>query len=207
MRHRRAGPGRINAKLGRPKIDWRNDKDRRAVAYLEMTLRTSKGGRFPTGRYASKLAACAKEGVLGTVRVISGASPKQLAPTGKRNSPVRPSLKNGYRELELFHVSRRQGGAALENCALRLRRKHRTWSEDPTARAWMRKMAQAWAAATYPHAVRRELNREPTAICQAAAQAANETKFFEEILLPHLQAQERDEANRLSCQSISFDIF
>jgi hypothetical protein len=75
------------------------------------------------------------------------------------------------------------------------------------ARAWIRKMAQAWAAATYPHAVRRELNQEPTAICQAAAQAANEAEFLAEILLPHLQAQERDEANRLSCQSISFDLF
>jgi hypothetical protein len=190
MRHRTARPGRINANRGRPQIDWRSDEDRHAVAYLEMTLGTRKGGRFPSVRYASKLAACVKEGVLGTVRVISGASPQQLAPSGKRNSPVRPSLKNGYRELELFHVSRRQGGAALENCSLRLRRKHRTWSTDPMARAWMRKMALAWVAATYPHAFRRKFNREPTAICQAAARAANEAEFFEKILLPHLQAQE-----------------
>jgi len=152
-------------------------------------------------------AACAKEGALGTEQMFSGAPPQKLAPTGKRNSPVSPSLKGGYRELELFHVSRRQGGAALENCALRLRRKHRTWSKNSMARLWLRKMAQAWAAATYPHAVRRELNQEPTAICQAAAQAANETEFFEKKLLHHLQAQERDEENRLHCQSVSVHIF
>jgi hypothetical protein len=207
MKHRKARSGRINAKLGRPKIPWRNDEDRHAVAYLEMTLRTSKHGRPPSIRKAAMLAACAKEGVLGMERMISGAPPQKLAHTGKRNSPVHPSLKGGYRELELFHVSRRQGGVALENCARRLRRKHRTWSKNPMARAWRHKMAQAWTAATYPHTVRRKLNQEPTATCQAAAQAANETEFFEKILLPCLQAQERSEANRLHCQSVSFDIF
>jgi len=207
MRHPTARPRRINAKLGRPKIAWRNDEDRHAVAYLEMTLRMSKRGRFPSVRTAAMFAACAKEGVLTTERTISEAPPQQLAPTGKRNSPVHPSLKGGYRELELSHVSLRQRGAALENCALRLRRKHRTWSKDSEARAWIHKVAQAWAAATYPHAVRRELNQEPTAICRAATQAANETEFFETILLPHLHAQETDEVNRLHCQSVSVHIF
>jgi len=207
MRHRTIRPRRINTKLGRPKAASQNDEDRHAVAYLEMTLRTSKGSRFPSVRKAAILAACAKEGVLGTEQMFAGAPPQQLAPTGKRNSPVSPSLKGGYRELELFHVHRRQGGTALENCALRLRRKHRTLSRTPTASVWLRKMAQAWAAATYPQAVRRELNQEPTAICQAAAQAANETEFFEKVLLTHLRAQEKSEANRLHCQSVSVHIF
>ena len=115
---------------GRPKIAWRNDEDRHAVAYLEMTLRTSKRGLFPSVRRAATLAACVKEGDLRMERNIPGAPPQQLAPSGRRNSPVQPSLKGGYRELELSHVSRRQGGVALENCALRLRRKHRTWSKN-----------------------------------------------------------------------------
>jgi hypothetical protein len=75
------------------------------------------------------------------------------------------------------------------------------------ARDWMHNMAQAWAAAAYPHAVRRELNQEPTAICQTAAQAANEMEFFETKLLSHLHAQETDEVNRLHCQSVSIHIF
>ena len=206
MRYRTARPRRINAKLGRPKIDWRNDEDRHAVAYLEMTFRTSKRGRFPSIRKAAMFAACVKEGDLRKERMVSGPPPQKLAPTGKRNSPVHPSLKSGYRELELSHVSRRQG-ALLANCALRLRRKHRTWSKNSVASAWLHNMAQAWAAATYPHAVRRELNQEPTAICRAAAQAANEMEFFERKLLPHLDAQEKSEANRLHCQSVSVHIF
>jgi len=199
MTHRTAR----NAKRGRPTIDWRNDEDRHAVAYLEMTRRTSKRGRFPSLRKAAMGAAWVKEARLGMERTFSGPPPQQLAPTGKRNSPVHPSLKGGYRELDLFHVSRPQGGVALENCALRLRRKHRTWSKNPMASAWMHKMAPAWAAATYPHAVRRELNQEPTAICRAAAQAANETEFFETKLLPHLNDQEKSEENRLHCQFVS----
>ena len=206
MRHL-VRPERINTKLGRPKAAWQNDEDRHAVAYLEMTLQTSKRCCLPSVRKAAMLAACAKEGVLRMERMFSGAPPQQLAPTGKRNSPVSPSLKGGYRELELSHVSRGQGGAALENCALRLRRKHRTWSKNSMASVWLRKMAQAWAAATYPHAVRRELNQEPTAICQAEARAANETEFFEKILIPYLQAQEKSEVNRLHCQSVSVHIF
>ena len=207
MRHRTVRPGRVNTKLGRPKAAWQNDEDRHAVAYVEMMLQTSKEGRLPSVRQAAMFAACAKEGVLGMERTISGAPPQKLAPTGKRNSPVSPSLKGGYRELELFHISRRHGGAALENCALRLRRKHQTWSKNSMASVWLRKMAQAWAAATYPHAVRREFNQEPTAICLAAAQAANETEFFEKIFVPHLRAQEKSEANRLHCQSVSVHIF
>jgi hypothetical protein len=74
-------------------------------------------------------------------------------------------------------------------------------------RVWLREMAQAWAAASYPHAVRRELKQEPTAICQAAAQAANETEFFEKVLLPHLRAQQKSEENRLCCQSVRVHIF
>src|SRR5215831_6203856 len=206
MRHPTARPRRINAKRGRPKIDWRNDEDRHAVAYLEMTFRTSKRGRFPSIRKAAMFAACVKEGALRKERMVSGPPPQQLAPTGKRNSPVHPSLKSGYRELELSHVSRRQG-ALLANCALRLRRKHRTWSKNSVASAWLHNMAQAWAAATYPHAVRRELNQEPTAICRAAAQDANEMEFFETILLPHLHAQETDEVNRLHCQFVNVHIF
>jgi hypothetical protein len=196
-----ARPGRVNAKRGRPKIAWHNDEDRHAVAYLEMTVGTSKRGRFPSVRNAAMRAASLKEGILNTVRMVSGAPPQQLAPTGRRNSPVHPALKDGYRELDISHVDRRQG--ALANCALRLRRKHRTWSKNSAEGARMHKMAQAWAAATYPHAVRRQLNQEPTAICQAAAQAAGETEFFEKVLLPNLQAQERDEENRLHCQSVS----
>jgi hypothetical protein len=207
MRHRTVRPERLNTKLGRPKAAWQNDEDRHAVAYLEMTLRTSKGSRFPSVRKAAMFAACAKEGVLVTEQMFPGAPSQQRAPTGKRNAPVSPSLKGGYRELELFHVSRRQGGAALENCALRLRRKHRAWSKDSMARVWLRKMAQAWAAASYPHAVRRKLNQEPTAICQAAGQAATETEFIEKILVPHLRAQEKSEENRLHCQCISVHIF
>ena len=198
MRHRTVRPGRINTKLGRPKAAWQNDEDRHAVAYLEMTLRTSKGSRFPSVRKAAILAACAKEGVLGTEQMISGAPPQKLATTGKRNSPVSPSLKGGYRELGSFHVSRRQGGAALENSALRLRRKHRTWSKNSMARVWLRKMAQAGAAASYPHTVRRELNQEPTAICQAAAQAANETEFLENIGPPSPGSKKRSKSAALS---------
>jgi hypothetical protein len=199
---------RINAKRGRPRMSWHNDEDRHAVAYLEMTLRTSKRGRFPSIRQAAMLAACAKEGVLNQARMISGAPQRQLAPTGKRKSPVHSSLKSGYRELEFSHVNRRQGGAALENCALRLRRKHRTWSKaNSLEKAWLHQMAQAWAAATYPHAVRRDLKKVPAAICQAAAQGANEVEFFETVLQPHLQAQETDEENRQYCQSVSVHIF
>jgi hypothetical protein len=71
----------------------------------------------------------------------------------------------------------------------------------------MHKMAQAWAAATYPHAVRRDLEQESIAICRTAAQAANEVEFFETVLLPHLQAQEIDEANHQHCQSVRVHIF
>ena len=181
--------------------------DRHAVAYLEMTLRTSKRGRFPSVRKAAMLAACAKEGVLSMERMISEAPPQQLAPTGKRNSPVNPSLKGGYRELELFHVSRPQGGVALENCALRLRRKHRTWSKNSMQRAWMRNMAQAWAAATYPHAVRRELDQSRPQYVKLQRKLRMKTEFFEAILLPHLHAQETNKANRLHCQSVSVHIF
>jgi hypothetical protein len=207
VRYRVALLSRTDAKRRRAKLPWYKDEDRHAVAYLEMTLRTRKRGRFPSIRQAAMLAACAKEGVLDRERTISGAPQNNIAPTGRRNSPVSPCLKNGYRELEISHLNRWLGGVALENCALRLRRKHRSWSKgNSLAKAWLHRMAQAWAAATYPHAVRRDFQQEPTAICQAAARAANESAFFQATLLPHLHVQESDEVNRIHCQSVSIHI-
>jgi hypothetical protein len=199
---------RGNAMRGRPQIHLLADKDRHAVALLHMMLCTAIGGTLPSIRVAAWRAACAKEGALQNVRNISGAPAPRLADTGRRNSPVSRALKNGYRELEFGHVERRQGGTALENCALRLRRKYREWCRPKAKeKTWIDAMARAWAAAMYPHAVCRDLQQNPTIVCEEAARAVGERSFCEAVLLPFLRAQEASHENRLQCERVRFRIF
>jgi hypothetical protein len=205
--HMKRRPKRKGPQVGRPRISFRADKDRHAVALLEMMLNTRMNGRFPSERTASALAACGKEGHLQGAQLINHAPIAELAPGGRRNSPTHSALKDGYQEFEIGHVELRQGGTALTNCALRLRRKHRRWSKDSSARDWLRPMAKAWAAAMYPHALRRDCKQEPSDICRAAAAAAGEVDFLDRRLLPFLRDQEASAENRLMCQIVTFDIF
>jgi hypothetical protein len=175
-----AAPGK--ATRGRPQIHFHTDADRHAVALLHMMLSTSIGGTLPSIRVAAWRAACAKEGALQKVENVIDAPKPGLAPSGRRNSPVPRALKNGFRELEFKHVERRQGGTALENCALRLRRKHRD-------------------------ALRRELQQNPATVCERAARAVGEGSFCEAVLLPFLRAQEASDENRLQCERVKFRIF
>ena len=200
-----ATEGRRKTKVGRPRIFFRTDEDRHAVALLDMALKTKINGRLPSERLASKRAACCKEGVLQETRIINHAPTAELAPGGRRNSPTHSALRDGYQELEMGHVESRQGG--LTNCALRLRQKRRRWSKDRSGRDWLRRMAEAWAAAMYPHAFRRDCKGEPEDICRAAATAAGELDFLDRHLLPFLRDQEASAENRLMCQIVTFDIF
>jgi hypothetical protein len=201
-----AAPGK--ATRGRPQIHFHTDADRHAVALLHMMLSTSIGGTLPSIRVTAWRAACAKEGALQKVENVIDAPKPGLAPSGRRNSPVPRALKNGFRELEFKHVERRQGGTALENCALRLRRKHREWCRPKAQEeSWIEAMAQAWAAAMYPHALRRELQQNPATVCERAARAVGEGSFCEAVLLPFLRAKEASDENRLQCERVKFRIF
>jgi hypothetical protein len=208
MKRRQYRPPSTNAVRGRPRIRLQTDIDRHAVALLQMMLCTSIGGHFPSVRLAAMRAACGKEGDLRKIQNVSGGPKPLIAGTGRRNSPVPRALKNGYRELEFGHVDRRQGGTALENCALRLRRKHRAWCRPGTAeKSWIDQMAQAWAAAMYPEAVRRDVRQNPATVCRAAARSAGEESFCKAILLPILRAQQASLENRLQCERVRFRIF
>jgi hypothetical protein len=132
---------------------------------------------------------------------------KILAATGRRHSPVKPIFKQGCRELILGHVDRRQGGDALDNCAQRLRRKHREWSRQKSAKEWIRSMAHAWAAAMYPRAIRRDRHEDAASICIRAACSAGEERFLRSTLLPVLCSNDASEQNRLFCQKVICFIF
>jgi hypothetical protein len=196
-----------NIRRGRPTVPFRRDPDRHAVALTEMILRTSISGRKPTGRLASQRAAIFKEGALLSDRTVLDPPQRHLAPTGKRHSPVKLIFRQGYRELIMGHVDRRQGGDALCNCAQRLRRKHREWSRHKTAKAWLRAMAGAWAAAMYPHAIRRDQQQDPAEVCIQAALAAGEEQFLDSTLLPFLSSREASRENQLFSQNVICSIF
>jgi hypothetical protein len=208
VKRRRLGATAAIPIRGRPQLPLYADEDRHAVALLHMMLGTSIEGKLPSIRFAAWRAACSKEGKLLNERNVGGAPRRQLAATGRRNSPIPRALKTGYRELEFGHVKLRQGGTALENCALRLRRKHREWCRPGAKeKSWVHAMARAWAAAMYPHAVRRKLQDEPTTVCQEAARALGESSFCEAVLLPFLQAQEGSTENRHQCEWVGLRIF
>jgi hypothetical protein len=197
----------LTAKLGRPRIPFHADEDRHAVALLEMMCKTRINGRLPYERMASMRAALCKEGRLQGAQLVNHAPIAELAPGGRRNSPTHSALRDGYQELEMGHVESRQGGTALTNCALRLRQKRRRWSKDQSARDWLRRMTEAWAAVLYPHALRRDCKQEPSDICRAAATAAGELDFLDQHLLPFLRRQEASAENRSMCQRVTFDNF
>jgi hypothetical protein len=201
---------RRKLRVGRPAIPisfW-IDEDRHAVALVEMMCSTKIGGKLPSVRVASWRAAFLTEGRLLSAYTSSNPPPDQLAPSGRRNSPINPALKNGYRELQLGHVDKRQGGDALDNAAQRLRRKHRDWSKDGRVeKIWLQLMAIAWAAALYPHAARRDYQYDPAVVCRLAAAAAHEESFCEAELIPKLDDQQASALNRQFCQRVKAPIF
>ena len=196
-----------NMRRGRPSVPFRMDDDRHAVALTEMMLHTAIDGRTPTERFASWRAAIAKEGRLLTDRTIPEPPKRHLAPTGRRHSPENPLFNEGYRELTMGHVDRRQGGDALVNCAQRLRRKRRAWSKRKAQKEWLKLMAQAWAAAIYPHAVQRDRQEDPADICMKAAVSAGEQQFGESTLLPLLRSNETVSRKRQRCEQVICSIF
>jgi hypothetical protein len=51
-------------------------------------------------------------------------------------------------------------------------------------------MAQAWAAAMYPHAIQRDWKEDPANVCIEAAISAGEEQFLETTLLPLLHSKQ-----------------
>jgi hypothetical protein len=192
---------------GRPLAPFRTDQDRHAVALSEMMLGTTINGHALTVRNASCRAAIAKEGHLHSDVTVSEAPEGRLAATGRRHSPVKPIFKQGYRERIFGHVERHPGGHVLDNCAQRLWRKRREWLRHETKKAWVRAMAQAWAAAMYPHAIRRDQLQDPATVCAHVAMAAGEEQFLYSKLLPCLRANEASDENQMLCQNVICSIF
>src|SRR5262245_41758819 len=129
MRTRHPKRVRPGPRVGRPRTPYRRDEDRHAVALVEMMLHMSIGGITPSTRRAAWHAAFYKEGHLRASSTFTTPPPRASNPTLTRKLPVPPALKGGYDQLGMAHVNRRQGGTALENCSLRLRRKHREWAK------------------------------------------------------------------------------
>ena len=192
---------------GRPTISFRDDEDRHAVALLGMMRRTTVNGKRPSERYASMLAAAAKEGRNTRIKIIGQPPTPTLAPTGRRKSPTPVWMKDGYREVSLSH-ERNAGGTALDNCAQRLRRKLRDWSKpNSSEHIWMHHMGRAWAATFYPHAVSREIGDDPEKVGRSAAQMAGEPEFFEKKLLPVLKQNLLSPENTALCKKVRFRTF
>jgi hypothetical protein len=141
MRPCRSKRSRPGVQVGRPSIPYRSDNDRHAVAQLYMWLHTSIDGVTPSIRHAAMRAAISKEGRLHASSTFETPPKRALNPTLTRKLPVPPALKGGYHQLDIVHVNRSPGGAALENCALRLRRKYTEWFTNPKAKYWVRLMA------------------------------------------------------------------
>ena len=192
---------------GRPSISFRKDEDRHAVALMGMMLRTMVNGKLPSERYASMLAAGAKEAQDAQIKLMGEPPKPNPAPTGHRNSPIPPWMKGGYRELSLSH-ERNTSGGVLGNCAQRLRRKLQDWSKPGSSEdIWLRHMGRAWAATFYPHAVSREIGCDPEEIGRSAAQVAGEHEFFEKILLPLLKQHLKSPENTARCKKVRFETF
>jgi hypothetical protein len=193
---------------GRPPISFREDEDRHAVALLGMFRRNTVNGSPPSERYASMLAAASREGRDPAIATIGQPPTPHLAPTGRRKSPIPAWMKKDrYREVSVSH-ERNAGGAALENCAQRLRRKHRDWSKPSSPEnSWMLQMGRVWAATLYPHAVSREIGDDPERIGRSAAENAGEVEFFEKVLLPVLKQNLVSPENTAFCDQVRFQTF
>jgi hypothetical protein len=172
-----------------------------------MLRRTTVNGKRPSARYASMLAAASKEGRDAGIKMIEQPPPRALAPTGRRKSPIPAWMNNGYREVSLSH-ERNAGGAALDNCAQRLRRKHQDWSVSGSSEnTWVSQMGRAWAATLYPHAVSREIDNDPEKFGRSAAQMAGEVEFFEKVLLPVLKQNLASPENTAFCKKVRLGTF
>ena len=200
-------PNRSSKLHGRPPVLFREDEDRHAVALLGMMRRTTVKGKLPSERYASGLAAIAKEGRDPAIATIGQPPTPHPAPTGSRNSPMPGWMKDGYREVSVSH-ERNAGGAALENCAQRLRRKLGDWSKPRSSEnIWVQYMGRAWAATLYPHAVFREIGDDPEEVGRSAAQMVGELEFFEKVLLPVLKQNLKSSENIAFCEHVRFKTF
>jgi hypothetical protein len=192
---------------GRPPKSLRHDEDRHAIALMGMMLRTTVKGKLPSQRYASMLAAGTKEGRDPAIATTGQPPTPHLAPTGRRKSPMRAWMKDGYREVSLSH-ERKAGGAALDNCAQRLRRKFQDWSKPGSLEdIWLHHMGRAWAATFYPHAVSSQIGGNPEDIGRSAAQMAGELDFFEKALLPVLKQNLQSPENTAFCEKVRFKTF
>jgi hypothetical protein len=174
---------------------------------MGMMRRTTVNGKLPAKRYASMVAAVAKEGRDPAIATTEQPPTPHLAPTGRRKSPMRAWMKDGYREVSVSH-ERNAGGAALDNCAQRLRRKFQDWSKPGSLEdIWLHHMGRAWAATLYPHAVFSEIGDDPEELGRSAARKAGELEFFEKVLLPVLQQNLQSPENTAFCEKVRFKTF
>jgi hypothetical protein len=187
---------------GRPPKPFLDDEDRYEVAFLEMWMRTEINGRLPSRRQAAQWAVLLKDFDLALPPRFLPAAQPQPAPTGHRNSPIKPGLKENFNEDTYSHRTMRAAGAAFDAAVKRLESKHRKWmASDTPEGAWIDCMADAWQAATYPQ-VMRDMGLNPERVCLQASTNARELGFAVTYLLPLLRAQQASARKRL-CISIS----
>ena len=173
---------------GRPSITFTKDEDRHAVAFLEMRRRLRINGKPVSGRMASMLAAIAKEGRLLNETSHKGPPPRRLAPSGHRDSPQKPALRNEYVERSYTHYEKAAVSSAFESLAKRLSRKHRASRTSSRSRFWVLAMARAWLSACHPEVVQRIWKRDPERMCASESAAVGESEYAEKVLLPLLHA-------------------
>jgi hypothetical protein len=124
---------------GRPRgacTDFQTDRDAFTVVLLDAQLRFAslRPGIRPRARYAAKLAVLARSDpsrVSGPTE-YQVAPPRKLAPTGRRFSPLKRSLRGGYSEIEV-----NTSGPLVEADADRVRKKLAAWKKRPDARKWL----------------------------------------------------------------------
>jgi len=175
---------------GRPPENFREDVDRYAVAYLLMRTRARFNGKLPSLRQAAALALLGKENYNHDAKIVESHAP-ELAPSGRRNSPLKRCLREGYLKLEFLHGEKKAAGAAFEAGIKRLLRKHHQWMKPNTPqRHWLEFMCIAWQAAAYPHVTRAMTGTDPALFCFCAARRAGETAFCTHVLLPLLRSQD-----------------
>ena len=160
------------------------------MAVVEMFKRVAINGHPLSKRQAAQRAALLKDFDLELTTQNASAPSPQLAPTGRRNSPIGASLQDGFDEHAFRHKKLNAGvGHAFDATTKRLERKHRKWtSAGKIEAAWLDDMADAWMAATYPQEIQRQ-GLDPVEVCLTAASRAGEREFAERYLLPLLEAQ------------------
>jgi hypothetical protein len=135
------------------------------------------------------LAILCKENYIHAARIVDSPKP-ELAPSGRRNSPLKGCLRDGYLEREFLHAEKKAVGAAFEAGIKRLLHKYEQWMKpNTTQRHWLEFMCLAWHAAAYPHETQAITGSDPAQFCFCAARRAGETPFCANVMLPLLRLQ------------------